>query len=370
MRTTNSPATRTIGTRRAVASIAMPILAVLASGSPLAADDGVRDLFRSVTDSVVVVRTEERLMVGDSMPYERRFSDLGSGVVISADGDVITAAHLVQAADRVEIRFRNGGSVAARVVASEPAADIALLRLIEAPKGLRPARLADSDLTEMGERVIVIGAPYGLEHSLSVGYVSSRHRATELPGPLLLGEFFQTDAAVNRGNSGGPMFNQDGEVIGVVSYILSHSGAFEGIGFAVTANTVRDLLLQRTGFWSGMTVVPLGPDQTFALNLPTDYAVLVQRVALGSIADHLGLRPGILPASIGGRDMLLGGDVILAVDGIEVGDPDAFQALRDRLSGIHAGQVIKLLLYRRGERIERTWKVTADWLHQASGESQ
>ena len=144
-------------------------------------------------------------------------------------------------------------TITATVVAAEPAADLALLKLERVPNGIDPAHLGDSDELDTGEQVFVIGAPYGLRHTLTVGYVSARHAPATLSGSLVLGEFIQTDAAVNRGNSGGPMFNMQGDVVGIVSHIFSRSGQFEGVGFAVSSKTVEDLLLGRRSPWSGIS---------------------------------------------------------------------------------------------------------------------
>lgn len=342
---------------------AATLLATLLVPAVAAADETIRDLFARVTDSVVVIRTLERMVVDGPAPAEQAVSDLGSGVVISNDGKVVTAAHLVQAADRVVVRFRGGTVAEARVVATEPTADIALLQLETVPEELQATPLGDSDKARVGDRVMVVGAPLGLEHSLSVGYISARHDAANLAGPLQLGEYFQTDAAINRGTSGGPMFNQLGEVIGVVSYILSATGGFQGIGFAVTSNTVKDVLIERTGFWSGMTVFALSALQARALNLPRDHGVLVQRIADGSVADQIGLRPGFLPSVLGQRELVLGGDVILSVDGFAVGADQDYRALRTHFAKLKPGQKVTLELFRRGNLVTQTVDITENWLH-------
>lgn len=350
--------------RRSVLGLA--ILCLVLSPPVQTSDATVRDLFARVTDSVVVVRTLERMVFNGEAPTERPISDLGSGVLISNEGLVLTAAHLVQAADIVRVKFSDGTQATAEVVASEPAADIALLQLTEIPPSAVAAPLGDSDAAAIGEQVIVIGTPYGLGHALSVGYISARHLAPTPGGPVHLGEFFQTDASINRGNSGGPMFNQKGEVIGIVSYILSRSGAFEGIGFAVTSNTVRSLLFERTVFWSGITAFALSPLQARALNLPRDHGVLVQRVARGSIGDEIGLRPGFLPATIGDTQLVLGGDVILSVDDIPVGAGEDSERLRDHLSRVTAGQQVRLEIFRRGQIVEQRWAASGSRLYDGS----
>lgn len=140
----------------------------------------------------------------------------------------------------------------ARVVASELAADLCLIQLDQLPPGLGAAKLANSDTVRVGEQVIVVGAPYGLGHALSVGWISARWAPSTVYKAIPLAEFFQTDASINTGNSGGPMFNMAGEVIGIVSHVISKSGGSEGLGFVVTMNTAKQLLLERRSIWSGL----------------------------------------------------------------------------------------------------------------------
>ena len=281
-------------------------------------------------------------------------TDLGSGVLISRDGDVLTAAHLVQVADVVEVEFSDGTKVGAKVVASEPTADLALLRLERVPEGAVIAEMGDSDAVRVGQKVIVIGAPYGLGHSLTVGHVSARHAPGMRGGPFNLAEFFQADVAIHRGNSGGPMFNLNGEVIGIVSYILSRSGVFEGVGFVVTSNSIEELLLARRSPWSGISVFAL--DRTLAeiFNLPQDAGLLVQRVAEGSPGARLGLLPSYLPATIGERQLLLGGDIILEVDGFPVGTMATYIPLRQHLAETEVGDSVTVKVMRHGAVIELT----------------
>jgi serine protease Do len=325
--------------------------------SAQAAEMPLEDLVDEVRSAVVLVRTLERTVArGDGIGVVP-FSDLGSGVLISDEGDVVTAAHLVQVADVVRVEFADGTAVHAEVVASEPAADLALLKLDRVPAGVTVARLGDSDQVRVGERVFVMGAPYGLSHTLTVGYISARHAPATLSGRFTLGEFFQTDAAINRGNSGGPMFNERGEVIGIVSYIFTRTGAFEGVGFAVTSRTVRELLLSRPFPWSGISVFGLTGALAKALNLPQDTGLLVQRVARGSPGERLGLRPGFLPARLGDQDLLLGGDAILEVDGIPVGDRDTYPELRKHLADLGSGSMLTVKVLRHGAIRDLTMQI-------------
>jgi S1-C subfamily serine protease len=235
------------------------------------------------------------------------------------------------------------------VVASEPEADVSLLQLARVPPGAVVARLGDSDRIEVGEEVFVVGAPYGIGHTLTVGHLSARHKPKTVYAGLPLAEFLQTDAAINQGNSGGPLFAMTGEVIGIVSHIISKSGGYEGLGFVVSSNMARQLLLERRSFWSGITTMALFGDLARALNVPQPVGVLIQRIARGSPAEHLGLRASTIAATIGGKSLLVGGDVILAVDGIVIESEDSYLQIQQRLSQRRPGDEITVLVLRDGE---------------------
>jgi S1-C subfamily serine protease len=251
---------------------------------------------------------------------------LGSGVLISSDGKVLTAAHVVQTADIASVEFADGQEITASVLGSDVQSDVALLQLKEIPKGVTPATLGDSDKMEVGDQVFVIGAPYGISQTLSVGHLSGRHRLNTNNQSTSV-EFLQTDAAINTGNSGGPMFDMQGNVIGIVSSIMSHTGGSEGLAFATAANTAKKLLLDRKPFWSGIDALVVTGAMAKALNLPQPAGVLVQRIGDGSVGSQLGINPGTLRATIHGMDILLGGDVILSVNNIAIIDPSSAQSL-------------------------------------------
>ena len=196
-----------------------------------AAAQTVREVFQKVAPAVVVIRGRGRDVTASG---QTRFTGTGSGVLVSSDGKVMTAAHVVHAMDDITVEFASGESVGARVIASEPAADLSLIKLERVPAGAMVARMADSDAVRIGDQVVVIGAPYGLSHSMTVGWISARWLPNTVYKTMPLAEFFQTDAVINQGNSGGPMFNIAGAVIGIVSHNISRSGGSEGLGFVVT----------------------------------------------------------------------------------------------------------------------------------------
>jgi S1-C subfamily serine protease len=286
----------------------------------------LRDAFHRVSQAVVIVRTKS-VEVAPSADQSIGIVDgLGSGVLISNDGKVLTAAHVVQTADIANVEFPDGRTIIAHVIGSDIRSDVALLQLNEMPKGVAPVTLGDSDKMEVGDQVFVIGAPYGISQTLSVGHLSGRHRLPSSESATSV-EFLQTDAAINTGNSGGPMFDMEGNVIGIVSSIMSHSGGSEGLAFATAANTAKQLLLERKPFWSGIDGLVITGALAKALNLPQAAGVLVQRIGDGSIGSRLGIIPGTLRVTILGTDILLGGDVILGVNNVGVIDPRSAQSL-------------------------------------------
>ena len=279
----------------------------------------VQELFQQVNPAVVEIKTLSINNVAVSLEKDEfiKKGGLGSGVLISEDGKVLTAAHVVQTADKVMVEFLDGEIFNAKVVTSAPWADIALLQLDRAPKGKKTAILGDSDSVQVGERVFVIGAPYGLSHTLTVGYISSRHLDDGMTGNFAQIELFQTDAAVNTGNSGGPMFNMNGEVVGVVSHIKSRSGGNEGISFAVTSNIARDII-EGEGFWTGIEGYFLTGRMANIFNVPQNAGILVQYIAENSMASRLGIKPSSIPARIGNKEILVGGDIILSISDLPI----------------------------------------------------
>ena len=220
-------------------------------------------------------------------------NEVGSGVLISPDGKVITAAHVVQTADEITAEFLGGEVVNARVVASEPEADVSLLQLDRVPAQALVARFGNSDRAEVGDQIFIIGAPYGIGHTLSVGYVTGRRKPNTVYSEMALAEFFQTDAAINPGNSGGPMFNMAGEVIGIASHNISKSGGSEGLGFVVTINMARRLLLEQRSFWSGMSGVIIGGQVARARSTcPRRSGSWCSRSRPSSPAARIGLKAG------------------------------------------------------------------------------
>jgi serine protease Do len=310
----------------------------------------LRDAFRKVDQAVVVIRTEERELSPIPQGGMVSSNGLGSGVLISNDGKILTAAHLVEAANVTVVEFSNGELIPARVLGAVRNADVALLQLERAPARIVVAPLGDSDKVEVGDEVFVVGAPYGLSHTLTAGHISARHSPDNRISDTALTQFLQTDAAINQGNSGGPMFNVNGEVIGIITNILSRSGGSEGLGFAATSKMARQLLLDQKPFWSGVEGFLLTGDLAKALNVPQPAGLLVQRVADGSPASRAGILAGSMRANIDGEDLLLGGDIVLEVNGLSYEENnDSYSKIYASLTRLKVGDSIAIKVFRQGQ---------------------
>lgn len=337
---------------RHLARISLLCVATLvACGVPRASAQDFSRLFERLKPTVVVVEAIKTVsQTTDSMSFEVDQSGLGSGVLVDKK-QILTAAHVVQTADEVTVHFHNKTAIKARVVASSPATDVALLELDHEPAGLSPAPIGNSDKVKVGAQVFIIGAPYGLTYTLTTGHISNRIQLPEVTDRLVPLELFQTDAAINQGNSGGPLFNMKGEVIGVVSHILSKSGGFEGLGFATTTAVAQETLLQRSGLWTGAQAEFLTGDVCTALNIPQSACLLVTGVAKGSLTDKLGLQAGSLYAVIGGQEMMLGGDIILSVGGIPITTMEDLHEIQVHIDHFKPNDTFKVTVWRNGQRV-------------------
>jgi S1-C subfamily serine protease len=219
---------------------------------------------------------------------------------------------------------------------------------------MRVARIGDSNTVRVGQQVMVVGAPYGLAHSMSAGWISARWPPNTIFRDMPLAEFFQTTATINTGNSGGPMFNMAGEVIGIVSQNISKSGGSEGLGFVVTINSAQKILVERKTFWSALQGVMLTGRLATIFNVPAPAAFLVKTVAQGSTAWNMGLLGSDGIVTIGGQEIAVGGDIILSVDGIPVVSEDNIEKIRNRLADAPPGTPFKMNVLRDGKVIDLT----------------
>ncbi len=303
-------------------------------------------LQRQVMPSVVTILTRR------STPGGPTQKSLGTGILITADNHILTAAHVVDGADVIRVKTQDGRLRRATILFSEPDADVALIRLAMPDATLPHAQLGNSDRLAAGQRLLIIGNPRGLENSLSVGHISAFRNFGELYDGSIRLEFIQTDAAINSGNSGGPAFDSKGRVVGIASRILTHSGGSEGLGFVVAINTAKQLLALEHRAWTGLRGVFLSHAQLAALsNLEEPGGLLIQSIAKGSPAAKAGLRGGTVAAVIDSKRILLGGDLIL-----RLGDQDACHA--ECLIAAHArflrAKLLSVVFLRGGKRMRTT----------------
>jgi S1-C subfamily serine protease len=251
------------------------------------------------------------------------------------------------------VRFQSGEIIPAKVITVNSSTDVAKIRLMWMPKKYVIAKIGDSKTVNIGDKIFIIGAPFGLERSLSVGYVSGR-LSEKGDGQFTFSksEFFQTDASINHGNSGGPMFNLKGEVIGIVSSILSQSGGFDGIGFVVTSEIANLHLSGDQPFWYGAEFKVIGGELRTIFNLNQSMGLLVQKVAAGSPAALSGLRAGVYKTNIEGMEILTGGDIIIKIADFEVSPDMDMNAVGDYLISLKSNQTFKVTVLREGSPVE------------------
>lgn len=306
-------------------------------------------LYKTWLPSVVTLHTFEDKVVDGQVVYAKKPNGLGSGVIISKQGMIVTAAHVVHSADGLFVEFSDGERRSAKVVSSLVLGDLALVKVDALPASAKVAQFGNSSDAQIGEQIFVIGAPLGINRTLTVGFISGKHpKGTNPSSPLA--ELFQTDAAINPGNSGGPLFNMQGEVIGIASFIQSRSGGSDGLGFAVTANSVTELMLNRGKFWSGILFQPVDDKLAKALHLPQRSGLLVQKVIRDSLAYKAGLRGGRIAANVAGSDLMLGGDVILSINNKTIGNASGTKDVLQMIKNIKSGDKLKLELWRQGKR--------------------
>jgi S1-C subfamily serine protease len=289
-------------------------------------------------------------------PTSQTSQSLGSGFVIDKAGHIVTNYHVVQGAQRLQVSFSGQDQIAATVVGSDPSTDTAVLKIDQHARALQPLELGDSSAVRVGDSVFAIGNPFGLTRTLTSGIVSAVQRQISAPNTLAIDNAIQTDAAINHGNSGGPLLDAAGRVIGVTSQIQTGSDLQQGnvgIGFAIPINTVRNVAAQivKTGkaehAFLGVTTSPVTPQLARLFNLPTRTGMLVQRIDPGSGAAKAGIVAGSTKVIVQGETYWIGGDIITAVDNVPV---TSFDQLRNAIAQKKPGDKIHLELYRHGSK--------------------
>ncbi|MCD6726957.1 MAG: trypsin-like peptidase domain-containing protein [Solirubrobacteraceae bacterium] len=320
-----------------------------------------RDIYKRDAPGVVFVRAEVVQQTGSpfGLPQQQRGEATGSGFVIDKQGMILTNAHVVDGASKVTVQFQDQKTVDAKILGKDRSTDLAVLQVDPSGLELAPLALGSARDVQVGDPVVAIGNPFGLDRTLTTGVVSAKARQIRGLNGFTIANVIQTDAAINPGNSGGPLIDAAGEVIGINSQIATggNGNGNVGIGFAVPIDTARKLLPElkkgtiSTGYLgvSGVTV----DSKLAGLNLPTDKGVLVTAVEPGGPAAKAGIRGGKIPAQIDGQDVQLGGDIITEVDGKPITSSESLAAA---ISAKRKGDEVKVTALRDGKR--RTVSVT------------
>jgi S1-C subfamily serine protease len=309
----------------------------------------VNEIYERAAPGVVQITSSSR--GSDSFSGGVAPSALGSGFVVDKAGHIVTNYHVVVGGDRISVSFSNRDTVEARVVGTDPSTDLAVLQVETSSSALTPLRLADSDEVEVGDQVVAIGNPFGLDRTATAGIVSALQRFITSPNQFTIDHVIQTDAPINKGNSGGPLLNDRAEVIGVNTQIETGniSTGNVGIGFAVPSKTVKDVVAEilRKGYvehaWLGIGGEPVTEELAETFNLPVEEGVLVEQVFPGSAAAKADLRPGDTQEVVAGETYVLGGDIIVSVNGEKI---SAIEEIRDVITALEPGQKVKLGIYR------------------------
>jgi putative serine protease PepD len=280
---------------------------------------------------------------------------MGSGVILTPDGYILTNSHVVLNADQLEVTTTSGKTYKAKLIGSDPSKDVALIKITPAAGEQLPTiALATSDNLQVGQSVYAIGNPFGLKSTLTTGIISSVGRTLRAPNGRLIENVIQTDAAINPGNSGGALLNSSGQLIGINTAIFSPSGTSAGIGFAVPASAARRIandLIQYGRVIRPMLGIQVGleinPAIAKALKFPTEYGLLVTKIVPGGPADKAGIKGPSQELVIGNRRLLLGGDIILSYDGTKADSADHFI---NYIESKQPGDTIKIHLIRNGQR--------------------
>ena len=271
----------------------------------------------------------------------------GSGFVFDDSGHIVTNQHVVAGASSISVSFWNGVELDAEIVGTDPSTDLAVIR-VDAPAGLlSPLRIADSSAVDVGDPVLAMGSPFGLEGTITSGIVSALHREMTAPNNFTITDTIQTDAAINHGNSGGPLLDNRGRVIGVNAQIESESGGSDGVGFAIPSNTVRSIVRQ---------LISTGEVRHAYLGVrmaPVEEGVAITTVVPDTPADEAGLRAATGTELVDGQERPTGGDVIVEFDGQAVTSPTALQSAVDARQ---PGETVSVVVLRDGDR--QTLEVT------------
>ena len=340
------------------------ITATTAPASSTNEQNLVNQIYERDGDGVGFI-TASGISSGSSSPFDpygqsQQGTATGSGFLIDTDGHMVTNNHVIEGAEDITVTLGDSDEVyEAEVVGTDPSTDLALIKVDAPESAMKPLRLADSTDVKVGDPVIAIGNPFGLDRTVTTGIVSALQREISSLNQYAISNVIQIDAAINSGNSGGPLINTDGKVIGVNSQIATGgtSNGNVGIGFAVPSNTVKDVVdqLLETGevkhAYLGISGATISGQLSEALNLGTDSGVIVQEAPEDGPAAEAGIKAGDTPVTVGGQQVLTGGDIIVKANGEELGSmEDLIRIINDS----DVGEEIQLEVMHDGETREVT----------------
>jgi S1-C subfamily serine protease len=345
--------------------------AVPSSSAPVALQQGkglsINEIYRASAPAVVHIETTSRTQqpsdfFGNPFGTTETQRALGSGFVIDKAGHIVTNYHVVRGANTIEVSFSNNERFKAKLVGVDPSTDVAVLRVEVKSRALKSLPLGNSESVRVGDQVIAIGNPFGLDRSVTSGIVSAVQRRIEAPNQLSISHVIQTDAALNHGNSGGPLLNAQGQVIGVNAQIETggQSQGNVGIGFAIPINTVRDVVAELIKHgkvehpFLGIEGKTLQPNIGRLFHLRVTSGVLVASVRPGSGAAKAGLKPATSQVTVEGESWPAGGDVIVKVDG---GPVPSIERLVDLIASKKPGDKIDLEVVRGTSRVHLSLKL-------------
>jgi S1-C subfamily serine protease len=350
------------------ATVTAPLSAPVVSKSGDESANVVNQIYKNDGDGVAFIESQIPAQEAQTLsPFgepeaEGGGTATGSGFVVDSEGHVLTNNHVIEGADRISVKLgASDTTYQAKVVGADPASDLALLK-VEAPAGqLHPLTLGKSSEMEVGDPVVAIGNPFGLDRTVTSGIVSALQRQIEAPDGVSITNVIQTDAAINPGNSGGPLINAEGEVIGINSQIATGGGGNGnvGIGFAIPIDTARSEIQQLIAngkvehAFIGISGGTITAELAKAVNLPVKEGVIVQTVVKGGPADKAGIEGGTTSAIIDGAKVRLGGDIITEVDGRKVA---GMEEVVEIVNKAKPGESLELTILRDGST--KTAKVT------------
>lgn len=310
-------------------------------------------VYRQASPAVanIVTRAVEYDFFFNPVPVE----GAGSGFVIDEKGHILTNFHVVQGAQNIEVALGDQSRYEAKIIGGDPRNDIALLKIEPRGRKLPYLPLGDSGTLQVGQRVLAIGNPFGFQSTLTTGVVSALGRTVQTGESTFIDEAIQTDAAINRGNSGGPLLNTHGQVIGINTAIYTPTGTTAGIGFAIPVNTAKliaqDLIATgrvRRAF-VGIEGRPLWPQLVEALELPVEQGILIERVTPGGPAERAGIRGGNQRILAGLRELRVGGDILVGVEGQKI---TSLLELNLQMNRRRPGDVVTLTVYRGRQKLD------------------